>query len=202
MKARKLLAGLSTVVASGLLLSGCGETGASSSSGGASVSKPAATTGAASVHSPVTITVAAWNDAADSLKAEIPGFEKKYPWIHVNIEYVDGTYQKITPELVAGNAPDIIQTQQRDFPYFLNKFPGDFVKLNSYMGSIKNHIAPVALNPTMQNGSIYAAPWDLGLQCIIEKICLRRQVLTPTVSKHGRTIWLRVKNLRHISTEK
>lgn len=113
-------------------------------------------------HKPVTITVAAWNDAADSLKAEIPGFEKKYPWIHVNIQFVDSQYLKITPELVAGTAPDIIQTQQRDFPYFLHKFPGDFVSLNSYMGGIKNQIAPVAMHPAMQGSTIYAAPWDLG----------------------------------------
>ncbi|GLG00121.1 ABC transporter substrate-binding protein [Alicyclobacillus hesperidum subsp. aegles] len=160
---KKVSIGISSVALAGLILSGCGtanSSGASSSPATAATSSP--TQGAASTHSPVTITVAAWNDAADSLKAEIPGFEKKYPWIKVNIEYVDGTYQKITPELVAGNAPDIIQTQQRDFPYFLNKFPGDFVKLNSFMGKIKNQIAPVALNPTMQNGSIYAAPWDLG----------------------------------------
>lgn len=116
----------------------------------------------AASHSPVTINVAAWNDAADALKAEIPGFEKQYPWIKVNIEYVDGTYQKITPELVAGNAPDIIQTQQRDFPYFLNKFQGNFVSLNSYMGKIKNQVAKVALDVSMQNGTVYAAPWDLG----------------------------------------
>ncbi|MCL6443071.1 MAG: sugar ABC transporter substrate-binding protein [Alicyclobacillus sp.] len=116
----------------------------------------------AASHAPVTITVAAWNDAADSLKAEIPGFEKAYPWIHVKVEYVDGQYQKITPELVAGTAPDIIQTQQRDFQYFLNKFPGNFVSLNQYMGPIKNQIAKVALNVAEQNGTIYAAPWDLG----------------------------------------
>lgn len=113
-------------------------------------------------HAPVTITVAAWNDAADSLKAEIPGFQKKYPWITVKVQYVDGQYQKITPELVAGTAPDIIQTQQRDFPYFLNKFPGDFISLNTYMGPVKNQVAKVALNVAEQNGTIYAAPWDLG----------------------------------------
>jgi len=80
----------------------------------------------------------------------------------VNVEYVDGTYQKVIPELVAGDAPDIIQVQQRDFQTFLHKFPGDFVDLTPYMSSIKNHIAPVALDVTMQNGHIYAAPWDLG----------------------------------------
>jgi lactose/L-arabinose transport system substrate-binding protein len=137
--------GIVTLVSAGSMLAAGSQSGAMAAS-----------------HSPVTINVAAWNDAADSLKAEIPGFQKQFPWIKVNIQYVDGTYQKITPELVAGNAPDIIQTQQRDFPYFLNKFPGSFVGLNSDMGSIKNQIAKVALDVTMQNGTIYAAPWDLG----------------------------------------
>ncbi|WP_245630231.1 ABC transporter substrate-binding protein [Alicyclobacillus acidiphilus] len=156
MKIRKRgLAAAGVVLGIGSLLAGCdihsGQTAATANVGGAAASK-----------TPVTITVAAWNDAADSLKAEIPGFEKKYPWIHVQIEYVDGTYQKITPELIAGTAPDIIQTQQRDFPYFLNRFPGQFVSLNSYMGNIEKQIAPVALAPAMQGNKVYAAPWDLG----------------------------------------
>jgi len=117
---------------------------------------------AAATPSPVTISVAAWNDAADSLKAEIPGFEKQYPWIHVKIIYVDGTYQKVIPELTAGVAPDIIQTQQRDFPTFLRMFPSDFVSMNAWMGSIKKQIAPVALSLAEQGGTVYAAPWDLG----------------------------------------
>ncbi|WP_041695072.1 ABC transporter substrate-binding protein [Alicyclobacillus acidocaldarius] len=145
-----------SVAVAGIVASGCGTNGASNSSITQTRQESAST------HQPVTITVAAWNDAADSLRAEIPGFEKKYPWIKVNVEYVDTAYQKVIPELVAGDAPDIIQVQQRDFQTFLHKFPGDFVDLSPYMGSIKNHIAPVALDVTLQNGQIYAAPWDLG----------------------------------------
>jgi ABC-type glycerol-3-phosphate transport system substrate-binding protein len=77
-----------------LLVAGCG------SSGGA-------TTNGTSSTGTVTITVAAWNDAADALKAEIPGFEKQYPNIKVNVLYVDTGYTKIMPELASGsNVPD------------------------------------------------------------------------------------------------
>lgn len=185
---RTWVTGLCVFAGVSALLTGCGSSGKSSNAAGANSSAGSSnssnnsssnssssssnssntsnssnsTSSASSNHKPVTITVAAWNDAADSLKAEIPGFKKKYPWITVKIDYVDGNYQKITPELVAGTAQDIIQTQQRDFPYFLHKFPGDFANLTSDMGNIKNNIAPVALNVAEKNGKIYAAPWDLG----------------------------------------
>lgn len=191
---KKWITGLCLVAGVSSILAGCGTSGGSnqSSSSNASSTNNSSSnsstannsSGGGSSHAPVTITVAAWNDAADSLKAEIPGFEKQYPWITVKIQYVDGQYQKITPELVAGNAPDIIQTQQRDFPYFLNKFPGAFVDLTSDMGDIKNQIASVALNVAEQNGKVYAAPWDLG-PCAVyyRKDLFKKAGIDPTSIK-------------------
>ncbi len=135
------------------LVVGCGSGGSNSGNSASSAS----TTG------PVTITVAAWNDAADSLKAEIPGFEKQYPNIKVQVDYVDNQYVKITPELASGtNVQDIIQTQNRDFPAFMKKFPGEFVDITNQVGDLQSKFVTSAWTPVTQGGHIYAMPWDLG----------------------------------------
>jgi len=59
-----------SVAMAGIMASGCG-TSTASRTGTAPTQQESAST-----HQPVTITVASWNDAADSLRAEIPGFEK------------------------------------------------------------------------------------------------------------------------------
>jgi lactose/L-arabinose transport system substrate-binding protein len=111
----------------------------------------------------VEIKVAAWNDAADSLEASIPGFNKKYPDIKVTIVRVTPDYQKITPALTSGiGAPDIIQTQQRDFHNFLMKFPNQFVDVTDKLGSHKDEFAEVAWKSVEKDGKVYATPWDLG----------------------------------------
>jgi lactose/L-arabinose transport system substrate-binding protein len=140
------------VLASAMLVTACG-----SSSGANTGNKDNGSS------EPVTITVAAWNDAEDALKAEIPGFNKKYPNIKVNIQYVDTGYTKIMPELASGsNVPDIVQTQNRDFPAFLKKFPGEFVDITDKVANLKSKFIPSAWEPVTQNGKVYAMPWDLG----------------------------------------
>jgi lactose/L-arabinose transport system substrate-binding protein len=109
------------------------------------------------------ITVAAWNDAADALEAEIPGFEKKYPGIKVTVQRVTSSYDKIIPPLTAGvGAPDIVQIQARDFPNFLMKFPDQFVDLTDTLGSRKEEFAKAAWVSVVKDNKVYGVPWDLG----------------------------------------
>jgi len=109
------------------------------------------------------IKVAAWNDAADALEAEIPGFNQKYPNVKVTIQRVTNNYEQIIPSLTAGmGAPDIIQTQNRDFQSFLQKFPDQFVDLTDKLQSHKEEFAKTAWAGVEKDGKAYAVPWDLG----------------------------------------
>lgn len=111
----------------------------------------------------VTIKVAAWNDAADSLKAEVEGFQKKYPNIKVEVQHVDGQYTKIMPKLASdSDVPDIIQTQARDFPAFMKKFPGEFVDITDKTSGLKSKFLASSWESVTQDDKTYAMPWDMG----------------------------------------
>ncbi|WP_155836164.1 ABC transporter substrate-binding protein [Alicyclobacillus herbarius] len=162
---KKFMATAGVIVTVAGLATACG-----SSTGGSSNSQGQGGSGSA------TITVAAWNDAADALKAEIPGFEKKYPNIKVNVEYVDTGYTKIMPELASGsNVPDIVQTQNRDFPAFLKKFPGEFVDITDRVQGIKSDFVSSAWEPVTQDGKVYAMPWDIGPAAVYYRKDLYKQ---------------------------
>ncbi|MBZ5750869.1 ABC transporter substrate-binding protein [Metabacillus rhizolycopersici] len=110
-----------------------------------------------------TIKVAAWNAAANALTDQIEGFNKKYPDIKVEILQVDPEYSKVTPALAAGTgAPDIIQTQARDFPAFLNKFPDQFVDLTEKTKDYQDKFLESSWESVSKDGKVYAMPWDIG----------------------------------------
>jgi len=147
---KKFVALITALFLTVLLVSGCG--GGSSSTASKNDNSGV-----------VTIKVAAWNDAADSLKAEIEGFQKKYPNIKVEVQYVDNDYTKIMPRLASGSeVPDIIQTQARDFPAFMKKFPGQFVDVTDKASPLKDKFLASSWDSVTVEGKIYAMPWDLG----------------------------------------
>lgn len=136
----------------------------------------ATTTAAKNDGEPVTIKVAAWNVAADSLKAEIEGFQKKYPNIKVEVQYVDADYTKIMPRLVSGSeVPDIIAIQSRDFPAFMKKFPNEFVDITDKTAGLKDKFVASAWEPTALDGKVYAMPWDIGPAAVYYRTDLFQQ---------------------------
>lgn len=110
------------------------------------------------------ITVAAWNLAADALEAEVKeSFSKQYSDINVTIQRVSDSYEQITPRLQTGSgAPDIVQIQQRDFQNFLARFPDQFADITDRIGSHDEEFANTAWASVVKNGKAYAVPWDLG----------------------------------------
>lgn len=107
------------------------------------------------------IRVAAWNNAADALEAAIPGFNEKYPNVKVTVQR--STADKIIPALTAGiGAPDVFQTQQRDFQNYIAKFPGQMVDLSEQLQSHEDEFAKTAWTSVVKDGKAYAVPWDLG----------------------------------------
>ena len=148
---KKFAAVLTGILMLSVITTGCG---------GGSSSSTASKSDASEL---VTIKVAAWNDAADSLKAEIEGFQKKYPNIKVEVQNVDNNYTKIMPKLASGSeVPDIIQTQARDFPAFIKKFPGAFIDITDKASPLKDKFIASTWDSVTVDGKIYAMPWDLG----------------------------------------
>ncbi len=154
------------VAMSGSILSACSSSKNSSPASGegqTNASTGSTTSGGAAADLKGEISIAAWNDAADSLDGEIAGFNKKYPNVKVTVQHVDSSYTKIIPPLTAGmGAPDIIQMQQRDFPNFLLKFPDQFVDLSDKLMAHKDDFAQNAWKTVEQDGKAYAIPWDIG----------------------------------------
>ncbi|MGE8079797.1 ABC transporter substrate-binding protein [Peribacillus loiseleuriae] len=120
-----------------------------------------------------TIKVAAWNSAADALTEQIEGFNKKYPDIKIEILHSDTGYSKVTPALAAGSgAPDIIQTQARDFQAFLTKFPDQFVDLTDKTKAYHDQFIESSWGAVTQDGKVYAMPWDIGPTALYYRIDL------------------------------
>ncbi|TJY40630.1 sugar ABC transporter substrate-binding protein [Cohnella pontilimi] len=128
---------------------------------------------AGSTNEKATITVAAWNAAADALTEQIAGFNQKYPNIKVEILRADTGYTKVTPALAAGTgAPDVIQTQARDFQAFLQKFPDQFVDITDKTQKYKNDFVESSWKSVTKDNKVYALPWDLGPTALYYRIDL------------------------------
>jgi lactose/L-arabinose transport system substrate-binding protein len=146
--------GLSVLLAGSLLLSACGNNSNSPSDASQS-SAPAA--------EKTKITIMSWNQAADALSAEIAGFNKKYPDIQVEVLKDSGSYTKVVPSLASGSgAPDIVQTEARDFPAFMKKFPDAFVDITDKTSPLMSKFVSSAWGPVTFDAKVYAMPWDLG----------------------------------------
>lgn len=135
---------------SAVSLTGCSQ---KSSAGGTSSSgKPSGS-----------ITVAAWNDAADAMKAEAKEFMAENPGTTVTVQSVDSNYTKLYPELAAGSGvPDVVQTQNRDFMSFYNKYPNAWLDVTDLVQPAEKDFASVVLPLVSTKGKYYAVPWDLG----------------------------------------
>lgn len=109
------------------------------------------------------IRAAGWNVAAEALEETLEGFNEEYPDINVQVQYVDPEYEQITPRLQSGQgAPDIIQTQQRDFHNFLARFPNQFADITDWIGPHQDEFVETAWAAVEREGQAYAVPWDLG----------------------------------------
>jgi len=143
------LLSLSTVT-----LSGCQKaaTPASSTAGTSSAAKLSGT-----------ITVASWNDAATAMQAEAKQFMSDNPGTTVTVLSVDSNYTKLYPELAAGSGvPDVVQTQNRDFSSFYNKYPKAWLDVTDLVQPQESNFDSVVLPLVKFSGKYYAVPWDVG----------------------------------------
>jgi raffinose/stachyose/melibiose transport system substrate-binding protein len=172
---KKLLKGISLVLAMVLLVSAitaCGVNSSSPSSSSSSSSSPSGTTAAASpepTKAPVTITYATFTVGADPavplLKQQLADFAKSKAGegITVNIEEVPGTdaySQKIRLLISSGDLPDVIQPTGANLMDMALK-AGKIQDLTPYFDAdptFKAEHDPASLAVNSRNGKIYGVP--------------------------------------------
>lgn len=144
MRKKSLLA--LSLAASMALTAGCGSDAGSASAEPDTETAPvseeqanaetAAETDAEQEHEAVTLRFMWWggDDRAEATLNVIDEFEKQYPWITVEAEYgsSDGYQEKLTTQLVSGNAADIIQMGTGWMPGYVESNPDYFVDFKEY----------------------------------------------------------------------
>lgn len=150
---RRAFLQLSTLTASGALLSAC-----------ASDDEPAPAskaTGALSGN----ITVWSWAGPAAMMKELAPGFAKEFPGVKVDVQDVGNPaiWDKITTGLAAGGQglADVLHIGVDYLPAYIEKFPGGLADLNTLgAGKHKDEFAPGLWETVSRNGKVYALPWE------------------------------------------
>jgi lactose/L-arabinose transport system substrate-binding protein len=146
-----------------LTLSLAAMTGGCSTSSPSSSSSKASTASTASTKLSGTITEASWNDAATAMKAEAAEFMAENPGTTVTVQSVDSNYTKLYAELAAGSGvPDVVQTQNRDFMSFLNKYPDAWLDVTDLVQPEESNFTSYVLDLVKKDSKYYAVPWDLG----------------------------------------
>ena len=169
-----------------LALAACGETATpvattapATTSAAAATTNAAATTAAAGQTSAAAatglkgdpnlkgeITVWAWNVAAKSLQEIVPGFNKLYPNVKVNVQDIGRTdvYDKLTTGMAAGGAglPDVAAIESDHMDIYTTKFPNGLLDLTSKATKYKDQFDPSKWGQSIHNGKIFSMPWDSG----------------------------------------
>lgn len=131
------------------------------------------------------ITVAGWNIQSDAFMEQKAGFEVQNPDIQVDVRYVDNLYTSIMPQLMAGvDIPDIVQFQNRDFPYFLEKCPDMFMDITSYVEPLKEQFVDASWDSVTKDGKIYGIPTDMGPAALFYRADLFEQAGIDAKSIH------------------
>jgi len=108
------------------------------------------------------IEVWGWNVAAASLKELVDPFNDRYPDIDVDIVMSGANMQsRLLLSLVArAGAPDVCQLQCYDAPKFNPS--GRMMDLTALASPYKDSFSQSSWSNCIDNGNIYAIPWDAG----------------------------------------
>ena len=114
-----------------------------------------------------TVTVWSWDVAAKALQSTIPGFNKQYP--NVKVEVVDLGNQNVYDRGLAGCAaggadlPDVYSIENNEAEVFWARFPDCFTDLNT-LGADKlvGNFPAFKWTELSANNKRYAMPWDSG----------------------------------------
>lgn len=156
---KKIISTLLSLGVAATLFVGCG------GGGGTTTKAPDGTTAAPDGGGD--IVVASWNDAADAMTDIAEAYNAQNTKIpgKVTVQYVDSDYAQLRPSLISGQGvPDIFQTQNRDFPAFMNTYGDVFLDVTDIVKPEEANFAeaPLSMVKHATDGKYYAVPWDVG----------------------------------------
>ncbi|MEU7856386.1 sugar ABC transporter substrate-binding protein [Nonomuraea sp. NPDC049141] len=147
---------LSALAAGGAAMSACGGGGA------APAAAPAGPTGTAAKGN---VTVWSWQGPAAMMKELVPGFQKQFPGIKVDVQDIGNPaiWDKITAGMAAGGQGlgDVLHIGVDYLPAYIEKFPGglaDLVPLGA--DRHKTEFAQGMWETVSRDGKVYALPWE------------------------------------------
>ncbi len=137
-----------------VLLMGCAPT-ATENTG-----PPVADLPPAQVHG--SLQVWSWNIAAKSLQDLTPAYEQHDPGVHVTVDMTGARMTtRLMLSLAAGvGAPDVSQLQNQDAPHY--SVTGRLMDLTPVAAKYQKMFPASLWANCIQNGRIYAIPWDMG----------------------------------------
>ncbi|GAA2310539.1 extracellular solute-binding protein [Nonomuraea roseoviolacea subsp. roseoviolacea] len=146
---------LGALAAGGAALSACG--------GGEPAAAPAAgPTGTAATGD---VTVWSWQGPAAMMKQLVPGFQKAFPGIRVDVQDIGNPaiWDKITTGMAAGGQGlgDVLHIGVDYLPAYIEKFPGGLADLRP-LGADRHRgaFAPGMWETVSRDGKTYALPWE------------------------------------------
>lgn len=175
-----------TVALAGCGTGGSGNSGSSNANGSSNTSSSSSnSSGSASSGKPVNITFAWWTNPERTKMTQqaVQLFEKKYPNIHVTMEYSpwSGYWSKMATEAAGGSAPDVMQMDGSRL--------NEYVSKNQLMDLGKTSVDTSGLNPSTVklgdvNGKLYAIPVAINAICYIyNPALLKKAGITYDTSK-------------------
>lgn len=175
---KRLLVLVSIIVSVTFLLTGCG-----SSSKTSTTSNSGSGSSSSSGNKPVNITFSWWTNPTRTklTKQAVALFEKKYPNIHVTMEYSswNGYWQKLATEAAGGSIPDVMQMDGSKIAQYTSN--GQLMDLS------KTNVDTSGLNPSTVdlgkvNGTLYALTNSINAQLLIDNPAILKQagVTFPT----------------------
>lgn len=103
-----------------------------------------------------------WNIAAKSLQKLTPAFNRSYPHVRVNVDMTGARMQaRLLLSLAAEvGAPDVSQLQLAEAPRYIAT--GKLADLTPVAAKYKTRFPAALWDSCLQNGKVYAIPWDMG----------------------------------------
>lgn len=182
-QSKKVLSIATIGLAVTVVLAGCGTGGSPNSSN--SNASGSNNVDSSSSNKPVTLTLSWWTNPTRTKMTQqaVQLFEKKYPNIHVTMEYDpwSGYWSKMATEAAAGSAPDVMQMDAS----YLNQY----VSQGQLLDLSKTSVDTSGINPSTVslgevNDKLYALPVGINTECNIYNPAILKQAgITYDTSK-------------------
>lgn len=160
---------LLVVVMASVLMAGCGNSGTSPATTASGTSAGSGATQASdnAAKEPITMRFSWWGSQArnDQTLKVVEMFEKEYPWVTVESEYVgwDVYWENLSTQIASGDMPDMLQHDYRYLETYVGK--NLLMPLDGFIGNELDlsDVADTTLSGGKVGGKLYGVP--MGMNC-------------------------------------